>query len=422
MATIHIPYGRSHIHANIPDERLEGILVSQAHHYQPEAGEEELIRMSLEHPIASPRLRELAKGRKKIVIITSDHTRPVPTKIIAPQLLAEIRCGNPDADITFLVATGFHRPCTNEELLHKFGPDLFETEKIVIHDCADESSMIPAGKLPSGGDLVISKLAMEADLLIAEGFIEPHLFAGFSGGRKSVLPGIVSKVTVLANHCSEFIAHDKARAGILDGNPIHVDMRFAAKQAKLAFILNVALDTHKRIIKSFAGDMEQAHRAGCKFVGDLAAVEAKFADIIITSNGGYPLDQNIYQHVKSLSSAEATCNQRGVIIACSACSDGHGSEDLYHGLRGGARAAMDAIMNIDRERTIPDQWATQIMARILLKHTVIFVTDCCDHRMIQEMGFATAFTLEEAVLAARAIVGANAKMTVIPDGVSVIVN
>ena len=128
--------------------------------------------------------------------------------------------GNPQADITFLVATGFHRASTEEELLSKFGPLLVKTEKIVMHNSFDADSMINAGKLPSGGDLVINKMAMEADLLIAEGFIEPHLFAGYSGGRKSVLPGIVSEVTVLANHCSEFIAHDKARAGILDGNPL----------------------------------------------------------------------------------------------------------------------------------------------------------------------------------------------------------
>lgn len=421
MATINIPYGKSHIEAVIPDARLEGVLESHAHHYKPAAGEEELVRAALAAPIASSRLRDLAKGRRNIVIITSDHTRPVPTKIMAPLLLDEIRSGNPSAKITFLVATGFHRATTAEELVNKFGEQLYKNEKIVVHNCWDKSAMTNVGKLPSGGDLVINRLAVEADLLIAEGFIEPHLFAGFSGGRKSVLPGIASEVTVLANHCAEFIAHPKARAGILDGNPIHTDMVYAAKQAKLAFILNVVIDAEKKIIQAFAGDMEQAHLAGCKFAGDLAAVDARPAEIVVTTNGGYPLDQNVYQHVKALSSAEATCKEGGVIIVCAALSDGHGSEDMYNWLRGGAREAMDKIMRIGRESTIPDQWATQIMARILLKHRVIFVTDQCDHRIIKDMGFTAVSTLAEALAAANAAVGAAARITVIPDGVAVIV-
>lgn len=421
MITVQIPYGRTQITVRVPDGRLAGVLEAHTQTYRPQAGEAELVQKAMENPIGSPRLRDLAKGRKKIVIITSDHTRAVPTKIMSPFLLSEIRSGNPDADITFLIATGFHRATTKEEILGKFGEHMVKTEKIAVHNCWDESSMINAGKLPSGGNLVINKMVMEADLVVAEGFIEPHLFAGFSGGRKSVLPGIVSEVTVLANHCSEFIAHEKARSGIMDGNPLHTDMLYAAKQAKLAFILNVALDANKKIIGAFAGDSIEAHLAGCRFVGELAAVEAKPADIVITTNGGYPLDQNVYQHVKALSSAEATCKKGGVIIVCGACEDGHGSQDLYDGLRRGARVVMDEIMKIDRDATIPDQWATQIMARVLLKHKVIFVTEECNRRMIEDMGFATAATIEEAIAAAEAVTGSQSTITVIPDGVATIV-
>lgn len=422
MATINIPYGRTQLPLNIPEHRIEGILESRAHQYQPEAEERQLVKMALEHPIKSLRLHDLAKGKKKITIIASDHTRPVPTKIIAPLLLEEIRSVNPQAEITFLVATGFHRASTRNELLNKFGEDLFKNEKIVIHDGQDKNSLVNIGKLPSGGDLIINKLAVETDLLIAEGFIEPHLFAGFSGGRKSVLPGIASRITVLANHCAEFIAHEKARAGILEGNPIHTDMLYAAQKANLAFIVNVVLDSNKKIIQAFAGDLEQAHVAGCNFIGNLANVKSMPADIVITSNGGYPLDQNIYQHVKSLSSAEATCKEGGVIIACAACNDGHGSEDMYNWLRNGAQAVMKKIMRTDRNSTIPDQWAAQIMARIQLKHTIIFVTDQCDHHILKTMGFEAAYTLEQAMSMAEAKVGSQAKVTIIPDGVAVIVN
>lgn len=422
MANITIPYGHTHLTLNLADQRLQGILESRAHQYRPIAGEKELVKEALEHPLGSQTLADLAKGKQRITIIASDHTRPVPTKIIAPLLLEQIRSVNPQAEITFLIATGFHRATTQEELVNKFGADLYNNERIVIHDGQDSHSLVNIGKLPSGGDLIINKLAAEADLLIAEGFIEPHLFAGFSGGRKSVLPGIASRVTVLANHCAEFIANEHARSGSLADNPIHTDMLYAAKKAKLAFIANVVLDADKKIIQAFAGDLEEAHLAGCRFVDKLARVTAKPADIVITSNGGYPLDQNIYQHVKSLSSAESTCKKGGVIIACAACNDGHGSEDMYNWLRHGARSVMDRIMQTDRNSTIPDQWASQIMARIQLKHRIIFVTDQCDHQILQTMGFDAAPTLEAAMVMAEATVGSQSKVTVIPDGVSVIID
>ena len=423
MAVVKIPYGKGFIDADIPDARLEGVLESKAHHYQAEAGEQELVKNALANPIGSPRLRDLAQGKNKIVIIASDHTRPVPSKIMAPIMLEEIRSGNPNADITFLIATGFHRPTTKEELVGKFGEKIVAEEKIVIHDAFDPTAMVNIGKLPSGGDIVINKLAMEADLLIAEGFIEPHFFAGFSGGRKSVLPGVVSKVTVLANHNSQFIASDKARTGNLEGNPLHIDMLHAAKTANLAFIVNVVIDADKKIIKAFAGDREKAHEAGTKFVAELATVAAKPADIAITSNGGYPLDQNIYQAVKGMTAAEATCRPGGVIIICAACNYGHGGEDFYEWFKSSrnAQEVMNKIMAIQPEDTLPDQWEAQVLARVLINHTVILVTDQCDHQMIRDMKMKAAGTLSEALQMAAKIVGDNARITVVPDGVSVIV-
>ncbi len=423
MAEFKIPYGRDHLVASIPDSKLEGVLESKAHHYHPEAGEQELVLKALENPIASPKLRDLAKGKNKIVIIASDHTRPVPSKILAPIMLAEIRAGNPAADITFLIATGFHRPTTQDELIDKFGKDIVANEKIVVHNAFDPDSMINIGKLPSGGEIVINKLAVEADLLVSEGFIEPHFFAGFSGGRKSVLPGVVSKVTVLANHNAQFIAHENAKTGLLEGNPIHIDMLHAAKTAKLAFILNVVIDADKKIIKAFAGDLEKAHLAGTAFAGELAEVSAKPADIVITSNGGYPLDQNIYQAVKSMTAASATCKEGGVLIICAACNDGHGGDAFYRWFTeaADAQAVMDKIMKIAPEHTIADQWQAQILAKMLLRHTVIMVADQCDPKLITDMKMKVAKTLPEAMAMAEAIAGADARYTVVPDGVSVIV-
>ena len=282
--------------------------------------------------------------------------------------------------------------------------------------------MLKLGTLPSGGELIINKLAMEADLLIAEGFIEPHFFAGFSGGRKSILTGIVSAKTVLANHCGEFIAHNRARTGILQGNPIHEDMIDAAAKAELAFILNVVLDAEKKVINAFAGDRDKAHERGCQFVSNLAGVERKPADIVITTNGGYPLDQNIYQAVKGMTAAESTCKQGGVIIIAAECSDGHGGEAFYQTFKQAAtvQEVMDDILARGRNDTLPDQWESQILARILLKFEVIMVT-AAPRRMVEDMHMKWAANMEEALELAEGIVGKGATITVIPDGVSVIV-
>lgn len=214
----------------------------------------ELVARSLSDPIGSPKLSELSKGKKHIVVICSDHTRPVPSKVIIPPMLEEIRKGNPEAEITLLVSTGCHRPTTREELEFKFGKDIVRSERIVIHDC-DKSPMVYLGKLPSGGDLIVNSLVAQADLVCSEGFIEPHFFAGFSGGRKSVLPGVASRTTVMANHCSEFIADVHSRTGILEGNPIHRDMVWAARQARLAFICNVVINADKEVIYAVAGNL-----------------------------------------------------------------------------------------------------------------------------------------------------------------------
>ncbi len=423
MAKIKIPYSNRLLEVEIPDQNLVGILESKAHTYHASGSQEEIVNKALDHPIGSATLEELVQGRKNMVIITSDHTRPVPSKVTMPILLKRIRKANPDIDIKILIATGFHRPDTTEELIHKFGQEIADHEVIINHLSEDENSVVRVGTLPSGGELWLNKLAMETELLISEGFIEPHFFAGFSGGRKSVLPGVASAKTVMANHCSEFIASEYARTGVIYNNPIHKDMLYAARQAKLAFILNVVIDSEKNIINAFAGDSEQAHAEGCKFVMDLASVKAVKADIAITSNGGYPLDQNVYQSVKGMTAAEAVCKEGGVIIMVSACNDGHGGKSFYENMANAKspEEVLNRVMKTERNETIPDQWEFQILARILKKHTVILVSDLCDPEMIKKMHMQHAYTFEEALKRAFEIKGSDADITVIPDGVGVVV-
>lgn len=179
MKKVIFPYGKEKINYDFDDDELKAVLTSSIEEYQPEAGEEELVREALSNPVNSPALSELSIGKNKVTIIASDHTRPVPSKVIMPAMLEEIRKGNPNADITILIATGCHRGTTKEELIGKFGEEIVNNEKIYIHDCDEREKLINIGTLPSGGECEINTIAYEADLLVAEGFIEPHLFAGF---------------------------------------------------------------------------------------------------------------------------------------------------------------------------------------------------------------------------------------------------
>ncbi len=422
--TLHIPYDRGEQTAVIPDETPFTLLEPASRTPDAPTPDEQRRRViaALDSPIHSPRIEELAVGRHRATLITSDHTRPVPSHITLPLLLERLRRGNPAIRIRILVATGCHRPSTPKEMTEKFGAEIVARETFLMHDCTDAAQLHTLGLLPSGGTLVLNKNAIDTDLLLAEGFIEPHFFAGFSGGRKSVLPGVAGHETVLANHCAAFIANPNARAGILEGNPIHRDMRFAAEQARLAFILNVTLNPDKSIRAAFAGHWEHAHLQGCERLKDEAAVQRVEGDIVITSNGGYPLDQNLYQAVKGMTAAEACCAPNGTIIMVAGCSDGHGGSAFFDALRQAAspQALLESVMRIPQSQTRPDQWEYQILARILSCFRVILVTDNWDPAAIRSLHMESAATLQEAV--DRALSDAPAaRMVVIPDGVSVIV-
>ena len=419
MIEVAVPCHRSHAVFEIPEKNFLGVFRPNSAAAAPDPAAE--VRRALEQPIASPRLAELAKKAKNCVVICSDHTRPVPSRFIIPAMLNELRRGNPALDITLLIATGCHRGTTKDELAGKFGPEIVANEKIVVHDCDDPSMLTEAGTLPSGGRLILDRRVMECDLLVAEGFIEPHFFAGFSGGRKSVLPGVASRVTVLANHCAEFIESPFARTGILENNPIHRDMVYAAKQAKLAFIVNTVIDGEKRIVRAFAGDMEQAHLAGVEFCRRQATIEVPEADIVITSNGGYPLDMNVYQSVKGMTAAEAVCREGGAIIMVSGCSDGHGGESFYRALKAAASPdeILERVKKVPRDATTPDQWQYQIMARVLKRFKVIMYAPECDSGMLGDMMLTPAASPAEALAQAFASCGGDATVAVLPDGVSV---
>ena len=423
MKTVKFFYAHTTQDLQVPDDTP--VLTSNVDQLTSDRTGIEIVREAMENPIDSPRLCELAKGKDDCVIIISDHTRPVPSKDILPNMIRELREGSPEIKITLLVSTGFHRPPTIEELRNKLGDELYEEFKdnIIVHDAHDPSRNVKVGSLPSGPDCIIDKVAMDTQLLISEGFIEPHFFAGFSGGRKSILPGVADAVTVMGNHCSKFIDSPYSRTGILDHNPMHEDMLAAARMAKLAYIVNVVIDEDKKTVAAFAGNFETAHRRGCDFIADYVCVKPAYADIVITTNGGYPLDQNAYQSPKGMTAGEATAKDGAVIIMLASCSDGTGGDFFYHIIADepDIETAYQKFLATPQEKTAPDQWCSQILARIVRKYKVIFVANEDQKDMIEGLKMEYAPSLEAAYKRAREIKGEDASLTCIPNGISVVV-
>ena len=420
MRAISLPYGHAAIELHVEEEHLEELVETRMGELEPDPSERELVLRALERPVGSPRLRELARGRDRIVLVTSDHTRAVPSRITLPLELAEIRAGNPDADVTILVATGLHRPTTPEEQRRMFGDEIVDHERIVCNDAFDPTQFVDLGTLPSGASFKVNRLACECDLLLCEGFIEPHFFAGFSGGRKSILPGICAEETVKENHSYQAIASPYALTGVLERNPIHEDMVVAARRVDVAFILNVALNARKQVIGAWAGDLEQAHAAGVAFVREWSQCPPVSGDIVVTTNGGYPLDQNLYQSPKAVATAEACAGEDGVIIMCCSCLEGMGGSHFAELIQMGTPDQIDAYLStIPSKQTIPEQWCPQIYARILRKHRMVLVSEL-DPEVVRRCNMIPASTPDEALAIARSIKGPDARVVVIPDGVSVL--
>lgn len=419
--TIPIPYYTSTLDLHVDEENLKAVLTAKMHGFHAEKTQEQLVLDALEHPVGSPRLRELAKDKQKIVIVTSDHTRAVPSKITLPLLLKELRSGNPQADITILIATGLHRPTTEEEQRRMFGDEIVDQEKIAINNAFDPEQFVELCTLPSGAVFQVNKLAAQCDLLVTEGFVEPHFFAGFSGGRKSILPGVCSERTVNENHSYKAVSHPRSNSGMLKDNPIHADMLCAAKAVNVQFIFNVALDGEKKIVAAWAGDLEKAHEAGVAFIRQWSQCPVVTGDIVVTSNGGYPLDQNLYQSPKAMATAEACAGEDGVIIMCCSCCDGMGGAHFGEILQRGTPDEIDRYLSeIPPQKTIPEQWCAQVCVRVLRRHQVILVTTFLDHDEVRRANMIPASTPDEALEIAYRLKGEHASVVVIPDGVSVL--
>lgn len=415
---VRIPYGQGFEECEIENNRVQAVL--EPSWPVPTQNQEARILEALSNPIKSKSLKELASGVRQVLIVTSDNTRPVPSKIIMPQLLNEIRKAAPLASVRILIATGLHEwTPSKSELDDKFGSSLDDVEEVFVHSAKDKDSLVDFGELSTGNRLYVNKLLEKADILVAEGFIEGHFFAGFTGGPKSILPGVSGVDTVMVNHSPRNIDHPNARCGVVDGNPIYEEMCEAARRARLQFVLNVVLDKNKRIVAAFAGDTIQAHGRGRSFSLSCCRVYPVLGDIVITSNGGYPLDRNLYQLVKGISNGALTAKEGGVIIACGECKDGVGHQGFYDMLASSSSPSEFLKRLRAGEIWREAQWEAQILAKVLEKFKVVVVSKGVNAKIVESMHMIHASNLKEAIEVALNF-KPNGGITLLPDGPSAI--
>ncbi len=412
---VELAYGRNGLAVNLPDSAQ--VVTSRFVPGLPD--EAAAIRDALRQPIGSTALAAKVRLGDKVVIAHSDITRATPNDHILPVLLAELEAaGVARQDITLLNALGTHRRQTKAELRTMLGDNIVSHYDCIQHDAYDDANLASLGQTSLGHPVRLNRRFLQADVRILTGFIEPHFFAGYSGGPKGVLPALAGAESVLTNHGREMIANSKATWGILEGNPIWEEMRQVALRANPTFLLNVTLNPQRQITGVFAGDLLAAHAAGCAFVKQnaMAPVDRLF-DIVVTTNSGYPLDQNLYQAVKGMSAAGQIVRPGGAIIIAAACEDGLPDHGQYVALlkKGGSpQGVLDLLAQPGFCEQ--DQWQVQIQANLQLRADVHVYSDNLTDEQIRDALFQPCRDIEATVTSLQTKYGANARICVMPEG------
>ncbi len=413
---VEMRYGTGTLPIEIPDKNVVKVLeISDS---IPLPDEDGAVREAIAAPIDSAPLAELAEGRESACIVISDITRPVPNKVILPPMLETLEAtGIPREKITILIATGIHRPNNAEELEIMVGRDIMETYRIVNHFSQKPETHTYLGKTESGTPVYIDKTYLESDLKIITGLIEPHLMAGYSGGRKAICPGIASVETMKVMHGPELMEHPKSAVGILEGNPFHREATKIALMAGVDFNLNVAIDKERRITGVFAGDMVESHRVGAEFVEQQARVTLPApADAVVVSSAGYPLDSTFYQAVKGLLTAVEIVKQGGSILLVAACSEGIGSKPFTDLIfkTDDLTAFVQGLYN--PANFVIDQWQLEELAKVARKADIYFYTDGIPYHQRAKLFVHPLKHAQEGIEEILNQYGEDAQIAVIPEG------
>ena len=409
-------YGRSEIRVDVPDHNLADVLTSQE--FPPIDNPERAILDALESPIDSPALSELAKNRESATIVISDITRPVPNKLILPPILKIIEDqGVPRDKINILIATGVHRPNEGDELLEMVGSQIVENYHIVNHFSQRPETLINLGQTQNGTPVLINRLYVESDLRVISALIEPHLMAGYSGGRKAICPGLASIETMKIMHGPEILEHPKATVGILEGNPFHVEATKIALMAGVDFSLNVTINDRRQLTGVFAGDMVNAHLAGTKFVEKQTKVTlSEPVDAVIVSSAGYPLDATFYQAIKGVLAAVEVVREGGMVILVAECQEGIGSGP-FTDLILKTKNLEQFVRNIYNPKNfVIDQWQLEELAKATRKADVYFYSDKIPYEQQKNLFVNPLRSPNEGIEIVLKKYGEGAKIVAIPDG------
>jgi lactate racemase len=372
------------------------------------------VRDALMRPLSGPSLAELAEGATRVVVVFPDLTRPMPNRTVLPPLLLELeRCGIADADITLLCATGTHRQATPGEMEELIGCAIVARYAIVDHD-AESAQHVNVGEV-DGTPVLLQREYVEADLRIITGFVEPHFFAGFSGGPKAVCPGLAATETILEAHHPRRIADGEATFISRRGNPVHDFVRAAVALAPPHLSIDVAINQAREVTAVFAGPLAAAHDAACAFVEASAVqrVPAPF-DVVVSTNSGYPLDRNLYQAVKGMAAAERIVRPGGVIVMMAACGDGIPSGGAFAKVLSQARTADDLIDAGGGPEL--DRWQAQVLGRVLRRARVWFYSDGLTDDMTADALLVPVHDLATVVGQALAALGGGGTVAVLPEG------
>jgi len=413
---VKLEYGKTGLDVDLPSARVVRSLGYQPSH--PLADPAATLAAKLRAPNGARPLAELAAGRRSACVVISDITRPVPNQLILPPVLATLEAaGIPRERITILVATGLHRPNLGDELVEMVGPEIAANYRIENHYGAALDEHTYLGDSPRGVPIWIDSRYVEADLKITTGLIEPHLMAGFSGGRKLICPGIAALETIKVWHGPAFLEHPKADCGILDGNPVHEENTWIGRRAGCDFIINTVIDSQRQILAIVAGDMEKAFLEGVEFVRKIVIdTVPEPVDIVVTSSAGYPLDTTFYQSVKGMTGALPIVKQGGTIIVAASMTEGIGSPEFQSLFEQNESLEIFVERILGKDYFVMDQWQLEELAKVRRKAEVRVVSHGLPAETLDRLFVRSAPTVEAAVSDALAKHGPNATIAVIPKG------
>jgi len=412
---VELAYGTNGLRVELPGD-LDVTVIKPSFLPRLKLPELHLTR-SLREPSGSPPLREMAGPGMKVSIVFSDITRPTPDEFMIGGILRELASVR-GLDITLFNGLGTHRPNTEEELRAMLGPEIAATYRIVQNNAFDPSTQAVVGTTSFGNVVGLNAEFFESDLKILTGFIEPHLFAGFSGGFKAVLPGMAGLESILRNHGARMVGHPKAIWGVMTGNPIWDEIQEMAGYLGRTFLVNVALNNRREVTGIFAGDVRAAHDEGCAFVAKASMVPVpELYDIVITTNSGYPLDINLYQSVKGMRAAERVVKPGGAIIIATECRDGIPEHGMFGRLLREAGSPQEILDRINRPGFSElDQWAAQVQAIVQVKADVHIYSDGLTDEEIRACHLKPCRSIEATLGGLLDVYGRESSICILPEG------